>query len=262
MFRHDEMYQGSRRQPQHALNSAKKTSRRGARNRTSHGDGSMLSDRRYGPHTEVYWWYTTLQALMKGAELLFAANATVVLLAGTLPNRDQRLMFLVVSCLFSLVTLTTWTRGATISGPRLNLLDFIVPMALGVAEISLFLIVAPFHGSPLVPIQFWYAAFAVHAALAMLLVFNRSSQTPYQDFADDLRAKARLMARWMRKDIRGILIPLALGCVGFVSHLAFRGALAGAVVDAVLATVLSIGAVLVIRQALLQRGILWRARTA
>ena len=173
------------------------------------------------PHDQ----YLYVGSIMRSIAL---AAGTIVLLEIALELKRYRLLLFpwVATLLACLVTITTWGRGLILTNSRANLLDTILPMFMGIVEVCMFTILSPrillkhkslkSIGGGLPEKGFkdwicWFVFFTIHTLLAVILVWNRISQTKVdEDFGKELRPLAEQYVTWMWHDLRGALFGTAV----------------------------------------------------
>lgn len=156
------------------------------------------------------------------------AAGTVVLLEILVNCRTYRLLLLpwLATLIACLVTITTWGRGLVLTNSRADLLDTVLPMLMGIAEVCMFTILSPrlllrhepqeTHGQKLPEDSFrlwiyWFVFSTIHTFLAVILVGNRISQTNVaEDFCKELKPLAEEYITWMWSDLIGALFGTAL----------------------------------------------------
>jgi hypothetical protein len=172
--------------------------------------------------------YLYVGSFMRSVAL--AAGALVLLQILSCRKYLWRLLPWVASLLATILTLATWGRGVLLTTSRANIWDSILPLLMGIAEFCLFAILspseywratapdlAPAEGQSLAGVwRYWFFVHAVHAFLAIFLVWNRIDQTsPAADFKSALRPLALEYMGWLRADrigaVRGVITFLLLG---------------------------------------------------
>ena len=122
------------------------------------------------------------------------------------------------SLMATMVTLMTWGRGILLTNSKADLLDSILPTLMGITEVCLFSILSPrlnrVDPNPdlnkrvsFEPWHWWLLVLAIHALLAVFLVWNRISLTDIvNDFDLQLQPLAKEYMQWMHDDRFGAAI--------------------------------------------------------
>jgi hypothetical protein len=135
----------------------------------------------------------------------------------------------IATLLACLVTITTWGRGVLLANSPANILDAVLPMLIGIVEVCMFTILSPrillqresdtTSDGVLPPRSFrhwayWFVFSAMHAFLAVFLVWNRMSLTHVDlDFSADLRSLGLEYVGWMKGDVIGASVGTVLSAV-------------------------------------------------
>lgn len=151
--------------------------------------------------------YNYLYGIMKGIALAVAAD--VILKFPDNPAFWSRVSLWFASLGAVLVSHLTTARGTLITSFRMNILDSILPIALGLLEFILFGVLGPSSEHPN-RWHMWWFIFAGHAFVAACLVANRWHLTLPDDYDAELKDIASDLSTWLRKN----LIGAGFVCVG------------------------------------------------
>lgn len=178
--------------------------------------------RRLSSH--VYTLYMNYAFLIKSGVFTVAAFSLYrIWTVG--PDASTTAMLLIfwgASFSFSLVTVSTWSRGAAMANARANVGDVAIPIGMAIPEYLFFIAIDPANLKLestwlMVPWGIWYLFFALHALLACALISNRLSQTNIKrDYDEELQGIAKRHVAWMREDRVGAAIS---ACVAFLIFL-------------------------------------------
>jgi hypothetical protein len=193
--------------------------------RSLEGDGRelRLQDIRDRLRQHVYLHYLSYAFFIKGAILVIAGISIFLIFIRTdLPNQIEREALWFASFSFSLVTLATWSRGAPFANWHANILDFVLPIAMGISESLLYFVLTPTKELPHDLWNTWYAIFFVHSALAAVLVWNRRHQARLKEYEQrsDLIKVVKRYQRWLFSDMCGSLFTasLAASMIWYPNH--------------------------------------------
>jgi hypothetical protein len=191
-----------------------------ARSPHPHANTITREELRLRLHDHVYMSYTNYSFFIKGAVIAAAALSFIYILgASDLHFKWTRLILWGASLGFSLVSIATWSRGSAFTSYRANMLDLLLPVGMGLVEVSMYVLLAPALGSvsdlPIDAWLYWYLALACHTFLAMLLVGNRLLQTRMEDYADDLHGLVGKYRRWLWLDFSGAGVLFVVGAAIF-----------------------------------------------
>jgi hypothetical protein len=170
---------------------------------------------------QLYTLYLNYAFFIKGAVVAVSAISIIMIFAvEVVPNRYDRVALWVTSVAFSLVTVATWIRGAALTIWRANVHDVLLPLALGITETLLYLVLAPSTERAAIPLKVWYLAFALHAGLAVGLICNRLRQSGLVEYAADPILENVVVAsrRWMKLDIGGATGTALFGFLMYGLH--------------------------------------------
>jgi len=167
----------------------------------------------------VYTLYLNYSFLIKGGVYTVAAQSLL-----HLPQADHskvehvsvRFLFWFVSFLFSLITISTWSRGSAMTNAKAGSLDVILPIGIAIPEYLLFIILDP-TTSGTGRWYWWYLFAALHAAFGLSIVLYRKSLTKLEsDYDEDMRPLAILYVNWMRADQFGASVGVGLNLAFFL----------------------------------------------
>jgi hypothetical protein len=164
----------------------------------------------------VYTLYMNYSFLTKGGVYTVAALALLHVIQQPVDFKVGRLLFWAASFMFSLVTISTWSRGSALTNAKAGMFDVILPIAIAIPEYLLFIVLDPSTAGAL-PWYYWYLFLAAHAALGFAIVTYRMNFTDLNaDFDEQLRPLAVEYVSWMRADQRGALVAVVINLVFFL----------------------------------------------
>jgi hypothetical protein len=168
----------------------------------------VLRDVRARLNDHIYVSYLNYSFFIKGAVVAAAALGLIFILGTTrLEFKWVRLVLWIASLGFSLVTVATWNRGSAFTGSRANYFDLILPVLMGVAEVSMYVLIAPtLPDAPNDLWVYWYAALSAHCFLAVALIWNRQTLTHASDYSHELQGILAEFETWIATDKRGAFI--------------------------------------------------------
>jgi hypothetical protein len=148
--------------------------------------------------------YYVLNGAIKGGVLAIAGNVAFAIVREDI-QRDLLIckgFVFIGSFMLIIATYVTWTRGEMFSAGRYNILDYVLPMLMGLAEFGLFLSIAP-RTTETWNILVWYAVVSFHALMGVSIIVNRLCQTISADYEDDLQDIAMKYRAWLWRDLKG-----------------------------------------------------------
>jgi hypothetical protein len=165
---------------------------------------------RLGSH--VHASYLNYAYFIKGAVVAVAALCLVDLVAEDVTGRLPRVGLWLASFFFSLVTIATWARGSAFASYRASMIDIIAPMAIGVCEVALFIVLIPSKDLPGEVWRNWYVVQAAFSVCAIVLIANRyilCREVDYRLDDNELQQMFFQYRKWLREDMAG---AAAFGC--------------------------------------------------
>lgn len=148
--------------------------------------------------------YKYIYGIMKNVALGFGAY-TLVTFLGEPQTFVPRISFWAASVATIMVSHVTAARGILLTSFRYSWADTVFPLALGIIECILFLVLQPNKDYPHLW-YCWYLAIALHMLVVVGLVWNRIAQTVEDDFEPDLRPLVQRYVTWLRADLTGAAI--------------------------------------------------------
>jgi len=176
--------------------------------------------------SHMYTLYMNYSFLIKGGVFTLAA-LTLFHLASEPATVSSWVLFIFwcATLGFSIVAISTWSRGSLLTNARANMGDVILPLGMAVPEYVMFIVLDPTFTSSShlswalpCPWSIWYLAFSAHALFAVGLTFNRIRQTKVKrDYSIELQTLADEYLKWIKKDCASAAVVSFSSLVLFLS---------------------------------------------
>jgi len=162
----------------------------------------------------IYSLYMNYSFLIKGGVYTVASMSLFHILTENEAFQKGRFGFWLASFGLSVVTIAKWSRGSVMAAPAATMLDVLLPIAIGIPEYLLFIVLDPMFT---LSWTYWYVVAAIHSALALALVGNRLKQTKTSHYDPELLPLVEKYKKWMWRDLLGAGIIAAISSVLFLA---------------------------------------------